>query len=305
MPNRWVREGILDSERVNQLSWEAEVFYRRLINAVDDFGRFDGRPSIIKARLYALKPRVRDTDIPSWIAECVKAGLISVYNVNSKPYVVLHKLGEPRAKNSKYPPPPADIDVNEFADARTCEHMRADANICSQTRADANICEHMRPPYALRLTPNAYREDPPLPPADAGGGDGAPKTDSVSQDFQRFWEAYPRKSNKATAAKAWAKLKPDAELVDRILSAISWQKTQDQWVRDDGRFIPHPATWLNAKGWENEPVKIDPAHAKAPAASFAARKAEEADSVLRSAIGAGTGQIGARIGIPLAIEEAT
>ena len=304
MPNRWVREGILDSERVNSLSWDAEVFYRRLINAVDDFGRFDGRASIIKARLYALKPRVRDTDIPSWIAECVKAGLLSVYIVNSKPYVVLHKLGEPRAKNSKYPPPPPEIDVNQFADANTCEHMRADANICSQTRADANTCEHMRPPNALRLTPNAYREDPPLPPADAGGGDAPPKTGTYSPEFLRFWEAFPRRTQKANAAKAWKKLNPDAELIERILAAISWQKKQDQWLREGGRYIPHPATWLNARGWEDEPTVVESVPIDPQKLTFAERKRAAADAVLLNAIGAGTGQIGPRNEPPLAIEDA-
>ena len=24
------------------------------------------------------------------------------------------------------------------------------------------------------------------------------------------------------------------------------------WLEDDGKYIPHPATWLNAKGWEDE-----------------------------------------------------
>ncbi len=39
MPNRIIREGILTSEAVNSLSWEAEVFFRRLLSVVDDFGR--------------------------------------------------------------------------------------------------------------------------------------------------------------------------------------------------------------------------------------------------------------------------
>jgi hypothetical protein len=39
MPSRLLREGILDSEAVNALSFAAEVFYRRLMSVVDDFGR--------------------------------------------------------------------------------------------------------------------------------------------------------------------------------------------------------------------------------------------------------------------------
>ena len=54
MPNRILREGILDSDRVNKLSWGAEVFYRRLMSVVDDFGRFDARIDLLKSKLYPL-----------------------------------------------------------------------------------------------------------------------------------------------------------------------------------------------------------------------------------------------------------
>lgn len=127
MPNRILREGILDSERVNALSFPAEVFYRRLMSIVDDFGRFDARISILRGRLYALKlDTVREADITRWITECEKASLIVLYQCNSKPYLSLSNFGEPRAKDSKYPPPPTD--------ASGREHMNADANICEQTQ---------------------------------------------------------------------------------------------------------------------------------------------------------------------------
>jgi hypothetical protein len=44
MPNRELREGILTSERINALTFPAEVFYRRLMSVVDDFGRCPAHP---------------------------------------------------------------------------------------------------------------------------------------------------------------------------------------------------------------------------------------------------------------------
>jgi uncharacterized protein YdaU (DUF1376 family) len=44
-------------------------------------------------------------------------------------------------------------------------------------------------------------------------------------DFLRFWDAYPRRKAKGDARRAWAKLKPDAALVDLMLSALAWQRT--------------------------------------------------------------------------------
>lgn len=82
---------------------------------------------------------------------------------------------------------------------------------------------------------------PPTPPEGAGDG------------FDRFWQAYPRRVAKGAARKAWEKLRPDRQLTERILAAVERDKATDQWQRENGRFIPHPATWLNQQRWEDEP----------------------------------------------------
>lgn len=80
--------------------------------------------------------------------------------------------------------------------------------------------------------------------------------------FPAFWDAYPRKSNKARAQVVWAKLKPDQALTDRILSAAAAQAKSADWQREDGRYIPHAATWLNGKQWEDTPTVIAPRERK-------------------------------------------
>lgn len=70
--------------------------------------------------------------------------------------------------------------------------------------------------------------------------------------FDVFWSAYPRHVAKQAALSAWQKLKPDGELLDRIMEGLARWKASDDWQRDDGRYIPHPATWLNGKRWEDE-----------------------------------------------------
>ena len=67
--------------------------------------------------------------------------------------------------------------------------------------------------------------------------------------FPEFWSNYPKKVGKGAAEKSWKKHKPDLAVV---LEALEKQKNSDQWVRDGGQFIPHPATWLNQKRWEDE-----------------------------------------------------
>jgi len=88
MPNRIIREGILTSDKVNSLSPEAEVFYRRLLSKVDDHGTFDGRPDILRAALFPLRlDSVSADNCTQWLAECCKCGLLVHYCNKNKPYV--------------------------------------------------------------------------------------------------------------------------------------------------------------------------------------------------------------------------
>jgi len=70
--------------------------------------------------------------------------------------------------------------------------------------------------------------------------------------FAAFWQAYPKRKSRGQAEKAFAKINPDEQLLAAILAGIERATTSESWTKDGGRFIPHPATWLNAKGWEDE-----------------------------------------------------
>lgn len=70
------------------------------------------------------------------------------------------------------------------------------------------------------------------------------KTGEMSEGFLKFWEAYPRKTAKGQALKAW----PGDELAEKILAALSWQVPT--W--GEIQYVKHPATWLNARCWEDE-----------------------------------------------------
>ena len=71
--------------------------------------------------------------------------------------------------------------------------------------------------------------------------------------FEEFWGVYPKKVGKGAARKAWEKLRPDQDLVRKIMSAVKRYQRTDQWQRDGGQYIPNPATWLNQERWEDEP----------------------------------------------------
>lgn len=70
--------------------------------------------------------------------------------------------------------------------------------------------------------------------------------------FDEFWSAYPKKKAKEAARKAWAKLKPDETLGKEIIQAVIESAKTKDWLKENGKFIPYPATYLNGKRWEDE-----------------------------------------------------
>lgn len=117
---------------------------------------------------------------------------------------------------------------------RVANHKAANA------KANAQIVSDALPREEKRREESKEQEHTPIP------------TKGVAAGFAEFWSAYPLKKAKATAEKAWAKLKPSADLQAAILSAIAAHKLSADWQRDGGQYIPHPTTWLNQRRWEDE-----------------------------------------------------
>jgi len=123
VPNRILKESICSSDTVDKLSWFEEVLFYRLIVSCDDFGRFDGRPAIIKNRLFPLKENLTLKAVSAAIKTLASAGLVALYEFEGKPYLYLPTWNEHqnvRAKRSKYPEP--NVNTSDC----NCMHMNAD-----------------------------------------------------------------------------------------------------------------------------------------------------------------------------------
>ncbi len=107
-----------------------------------------------------------------------------------------------------------------------------------------NVPEESRSERDKSVTREEKRREDKQPPISPDGG----------QAFAEFYAAYPNKVAKPAALKAWNKIKPDELTIALIRSALEVAKVSDAWLRDKGQFIPHPATWLNQRRWEDKPV---------------------------------------------------
>jgi len=97
-------------------------------------------------------------------------------------------------------------------------------------------------------------QDTPKPPA--GGTCATEKVEKalLAEYFERFYTAYPKKRAKDKAKKAFMKLKGDEIFLDAVLDSLEKQKRSTDWKKDDGQYIPYPASWVNGGMWQDEVV---------------------------------------------------
>lgn len=74
--------------------------------------------------------------------------------------------------------------------------------------------------------------------------------DALLVTFEDFWKVWPKRLAKKDAQKAWLRVPETAH--PKILRAIVAAKRTEQWQKDDGQFIPLPASWLRGERWEDE-----------------------------------------------------
>jgi hypothetical protein len=74
----------------------------------------------------------------------------------------------------------------------------------------------------------------------------------TESDFEQFWKIYPRKVAKGDARKAWLTTTSIRPSIADLLKAVYAARASKQWLKDDGEYIPHPATWLRQERWEDQ-----------------------------------------------------
>lgn len=116
MPNRILREAMLDSENLSKAGELAEVLFVRMLLIVDDFGRFDGRLSVICRRCWPLGEPSDPSEVAvlERMSKLIENKLIIPYEVDGKPFIYIPKFKQrTRAEKSKFPEPPSTYPQND------------------------------------------------------------------------------------------------------------------------------------------------------------------------------------------------
>lgn len=173
MPNRIIKESICRSDSIDSLSWFEEVLFYRLIVVCDDYGRFDGRPAVVKGSCFPLKDDITKKQIDDALKKLSTVGLVRGYEVRGKSFLQLtawEKHQQIRAKNSKYPAPETE-----------CNHMISDDIKCPrESRID--------------IRESIYENQE----SNAGA-----RAKTAIERFEYFWCCYPLDKNRYLAEQAY------------------------------------------------------------------------------------------------------
>lgn len=239
MPRRFIAESCRSSPTLVKLTAESERLLWRLLTVADDFGRFEACGEVVKAACFQRNgDTIKTADVRKCVQMLADVNILKLYEKDERQYgqfVAWEKFqGKPRAQHSKYPDP---VD---------CVQMRADA---TQARADVLVSVSEK----SSSSSSSYRDNPKkdsLSPLKVEG-----KVVVVTK-FDEFWTLYPKcvhKVGKGLTRKAWEKIQPDDIFAQAIIDSLQKHLTCEQWTKDDGQFIPMPATWLNQGRWEDDP----------------------------------------------------
>jgi len=146
------------------------------------------------------------------------------------------------SKPSFYARKPSDggVSTPENPQSRVEESRVEDSTICAPDDAQEDT------------------HDAPMDKPSPKSGPRSPfKSRRQEQLFDQFWAQYPRKKSKGQAERAWVKIAPDDALFAQIIEGLERARKSRDWIKDAGAYIPYPATWLNAKGWEDDYQEVN------------------------------------------------
>lgn len=210
MPTRYLKPGICDSGAIDKCSPLAETLFYRLLVNVDDFGRLDARPAVVRSKCFPLKD-ISNSDVSELLNELRSNSLVFLYSTGGQPYLQMNKWDNiPRSKESKCPPPPDE---------------------CIQVHT--TVCDPRTVlPVTVTVTETKTVNRKPR--------------DEYPAEFEKVWNEYPGRpgmSKKATF-KAWnARIKAGAS-TDQILEGVIRYKRYCEETNTEQQFIKQPETFL-------------------------------------------------------------
>ncbi len=227
---RNIKPGFFRNADLVELPFETRLLFIGLWTIADRAGRLEDRPKQIKMELFPAD----SMDCDALLGQLASIGMIERYQAGGARYLQVVNFG--KHQNPHKDEKQSTIPPNNGAE----DQAQRGANTM-QAR-----CKHGATSEVVGLIPDSLLLIPETNPCSPSA------SESVDDGFAYFWKRYPKKAAKPQALKAWNKIKPTGQALADLMAGLEKQKASGDWRKDDGKFIPHPATWLNGRRWEDE-----------------------------------------------------
>jgi len=220
MRSRNIKPGFWENETIGRLTHTQRLLFIGLWCIADREGKLENRPDRIKHLIFGYDKQ--KIDVHGELTVMARLGLVNLYEVNGMPIIIIPKFKKHQSphhteRRSNLPDPQSN----------------------SESHGELTVSHGENPPDSLNHESRIMNHNTPYSP---------PKGDN---HFEVFWKAYPNKKGKKAALRAWGKAK-DRPPIEVMLKALDVQKMSTSWKKEDGQYIPHPATWLNQGRWGDE-----------------------------------------------------
>jgi hypothetical protein len=276
---RMVKPEFWDDEKLAKVSRDARLLFIGLWSNSDDYGVVKGHPAWLKNRIFPYD-EIPLATFDGWLAELAAIQVILPFLHNGERYFHIRNFCRHQTINRpsgmRNPAPPETL-PDAAGGPSTPDH--AQGIVSAET-------DSMSPQGAFMPVPDVEKEgmqegssqaqevltEPSVSTQVAltaqtetetetegkekpkGGcrGKTKPAGAGVRERFARFWKAYPKKRSKGQAERVFFRIDPDEQLLATMIATIERAMTSEDWQKEGGKYIPYPATWLGARGWEDE-----------------------------------------------------
>lgn len=219
---RMIKPEFWDDEKLSSVSRDARLTFVGMWNNSDDYAVVKGHPAWLKNNIFPYDD-IKITEFQKWLGELEGIGVIRAFEHNGEKFYHIKNFLKHQTINrpspSKNPTPPTTINEDSL-----------------------NTHGGLTPQIKLKEIKLNKKEI----------------NINAQNSFARFYESYPKKKSKGQAEKAFLKINPDEQLLAAMIESIERAKKSEEWIREKGKYIPHPATWLNAQGWLDEDCEVHP-----------------------------------------------
>lgn len=245
---RTIKPEFPQSESVGRLSRDCRLLFVQLWTVADDYGRMRAAPSLLAGQLYPYDDDAREL-MPRWLSELADQGFIRLYEVDGSKYLDIPQWGKHQRIDN--------------AGKSSIPEFREPAQSADGRGEEKNFAANRREPR-LDLGPRTLDQD--LGPRTNSRAAARETVEEVARLFEEFWTEYPQRaggSPKAPALKSFAKALATGQKyeIDREAASaiVGGAKRFAADCRSRGKigteYVPHAATWLNQKRWQDWPEK--------------------------------------------------